>query len=177
MCASWFSKKGSLPPVRELVFMHNKAKWLAVKKLQEEYPGAIIIAWFPDTQSAFQQFASEQAFDCEISLAREVNSFQVAGKTVIFLEHYPLSDKETSLLQSWKPTSTFVLSALDEPLFTHFGGERIIQLMQQMGMKEDEPLEHTMITSAIQNAQQKLAKKVTVEHTAASMEEWFRKNI
>lgn len=65
-----------------------------LKKLLEEYPGAIIIAWFPDTQSAFQQFAAEQGIDPEVFLAREVNSFHVAGKTVIFFEHYPLSDKE-----------------------------------------------------------------------------------
>lgn len=66
---------------------------------------------------------------------------------------------------------------MDEPLFLHLGGERMIQLMQQMGMKEDEPVEHSLITNAIHNAQEKLAKKVTVEHTAGSMEEWFSKNI
>src|SRR6185369_8477866 len=133
MCASWFSKKESSSPVKELVFMHNKAKWLAVKKLLAEHPGAIIITWFTDTQLAFQQFVAEQNINPDLFLAREANSFHVAGKTVIFLEHYPLSDKETSLVESWKPDTIFILSSLDEPLFMHFGGERIIQLMQQMG--------------------------------------------
>jgi hypothetical protein len=163
--------------VKDLVFIHQAAKWQAVKKLLEQYPDSIIVTWFPDTLSDFQQFAAAQNITTDILPARQVNSFQVVNKTVIFLEHYPLPDKEAALIQLWKATKIIILSALDEPLFLHFGGERLTHLMQQMGMKEDEPLEHTLITQAIHNAQQKLAKKVITEHSAASMEDWFRKNV
>ena len=177
MCASWFSKKESSPTPRDYVYANSAAKFRGVKNLLSLFPNHILIAWFPGTLSAFQQFATEQGIEAEISLAREVNSFHVTGKTVLFLEHYPLSDKETSLVQSWNADGIIVLSALDEPLFVHFAGERLSLLLHKMGLKEDESLQHVLITEAIHNAQQKLAKKITVEHSANSMEEWFRKNI
>jgi hypothetical protein len=175
---SWFSKKESLPDLKDLIFINATAKFRAVKKLSDQHPDPLLLTWFPDTQFAFEQFCTEHGLIVPaVTVAREVNSFQAANKTIIFLEHYPLREKEMALVQSWKPAGIYVLSALDEPLFRHYGGDRITQLFQLMGMKEDEPLEHAMITNAIHKAQQKLAKKVTVEHAANSMEDWFRKNV
>ena len=163
--------------IKDLVFKNTAAKFRAVTNLLSLYPDHIVIAWFPDTQSAYQQIAAEQNINTEIFLAREVNSFQVTDKTVIFLEHYPLSDKETSLVQFWNVDEIIVLNALDEPLFVHFAGERLSLLLHKMGLKEDESLQHSLITASIHSAQEKLAKKIVVEHAANSMEDWFRRNI
>jgi preprotein translocase subunit SecA len=46
-----------------------------------------------------------------------------------------------------------------------------------MGLKENEAIEHPMVSRALKNAQQKLEKQVLNEHTASSQEEWFRRNI
>jgi preprotein translocase subunit SecA len=69
-----------------------------------------------------------------------------------------------------------VWSALDEPLFKHFGSDKIIQMMKQLGMKEDVAIEHNMISKAIQNAQEKISKKVLIDQAASSQEEWLKKN-
>jgi len=37
-----------------------------------------------------------------------------------------------------------------------FGSDRIMMIMDKLGMEEDEPIEHTMITRAIENAQRKV---------------------
>jgi preprotein translocase subunit SecA len=83
---------------------------------------------------------------------------------------------ESELFSGWQSSEITVVSSLEEPWIAQFGAESIRGLMQKMGMKEDEVLSHSMITSAIQNAQKKLDKSVTSEMKANSMEEWFRLN-
>ncbi len=52
-------------------------------------------------------------------------------------------------------SSRFFLS-LDDDLLRIFGGERIAKIMDRLGMEEGEPIEHKMITRAIENAQKRV---------------------
>jgi preprotein translocase subunit SecA len=52
-------------------------------------------------------------------------------------------------------TSRFYLS-LEDDLMRIFGSERISGLMQRLGMEEGVPIEHRMVTRAIENAQKKV---------------------
>ncbi len=52
-------------------------------------------------------------------------------------------------------SSRFYLS-LEDDLLRIFGSDRISGIMDRLGMEEDEPIEHTMITRAIENAQRKV---------------------
>jgi len=52
-------------------------------------------------------------------------------------------------------SSRFFLS-LEDDLLRIFGSGRISGVMDKLGMEEDEPIEHTMITRAIENAQRKV---------------------
>ena len=51
--------------------------------------------------------------------------------------------------------SKFYLS-LEDDLMRIFGGERITSLMETMGMKEDEVIEHSLLSRAIENAQKRV---------------------
>ena len=66
---------------------------------------------------------------------------------------------------------------MDEPLFKHFGSEKIIPLMKMMGMKEDEVIEHNMVSKSIISGQEKIAKQVTLEQKASSQAGWMEKNL
>jgi len=46
--------------------------------------------------------------------------------------------------------------ALEDDLLRIFGGERMSSIMERLGMEEDEPIEHGMISKAIENAQKKV---------------------
>ena len=96
---------------------------------------------------------------------------------VVFAEHYPLPKKEQELFKTLNLKEIPIMSSLDEPLFKHFGGERLIDTIKKLGMNEDEVIGHSFITSAIRNAQEKLGKKVRMEKAASSAEEWFKANI
>ena len=52
-------------------------------------------------------------------------------------------------------SSRFYLS-LEDDLLRIFGSDRITTIMEKLGMEEDEPIEHSMITRAIENAQRKV---------------------
>jgi len=52
-------------------------------------------------------------------------------------------------------TSRFYL-ALEDDLLRIFGGERITSIMEKLGMEEGEPIEHSLISKAIENAQAKV---------------------
>ncbi len=52
-------------------------------------------------------------------------------------------------------SSRFYLS-LEDDLLRIFGGERLSSIMERLGMEEGEPIEHRMISKAIENAQRKV---------------------
>jgi hypothetical protein len=81
------------------------------------------------------------------------------NKESVFIEHYPLHKKELKLVMHWPRKKIRVLNALDEPWLAHFGGEKIIAMAKQLGMGDNEMLQHPMISKAIANAQEKIAKK------------------
>ena len=54
------------------------------------------------------------------------------------------------------PGSSQFYLALEDDLLRIFGGERITGIMEKLGMEEGEPIEHNMISRAIENAQAKV---------------------
>jgi preprotein translocase subunit SecA len=54
------------------------------------------------------------------------------------------------------PGSSRFYLALEDDLLRIFGGERITGIMEKLGMEEGEPIEHNMISRAIENAQSKV---------------------
>ncbi|UCD91424.1 MAG: SEC-C domain-containing protein [Desulfobacterales bacterium] len=54
------------------------------------------------------------------------------------------------------PGSSRFYLALEDDLLRIFGGERITGIMEKLGMEEGEPIEHNLISRAIENAQSKV---------------------
>ncbi|MGB5157014.1 preprotein translocase subunit SecA [Desulfobacterium sp. N47] len=54
------------------------------------------------------------------------------------------------------PGSSRFFLALEDDLLRIFGGERITGIMEKLGMQEGEPIEHSLISRAIENAQAKV---------------------
>ena len=52
-------------------------------------------------------------------------------------------------------SSRFYLS-LEDDLLRIFGGDKLLKVMDKLGMKEGEPIEHNMVSRAIENAQKKV---------------------
>ncbi len=65
---------------------------------------------------------------------------------------------------------------LDMPLLGYFGSDRIKEIMQKMGMSEDESLNHPMITKALSNAQDKIAEQCITDMASRSEGGWMKSN-
>lgn len=174
---SFFKKKDQGPKVSDLVFATNTAKLKALAGAASQHPQPAFIAWFEDSNEKLTQYFQEKQIQTEVVSYREVHIANLHATSIIFIEHYPIAAKEAELYEKLSGKHISVYSSLDEPFFKWFGGENISALLNKLGLDDNEAISHSMITRSVQNAQEKLAKKVVTEHSAFSMEEWFRKNI
>jgi len=174
-----FKKKEIKPAIikKDLVWINERGKLLGCIDLLQQRRNVALVAWFPDTRSRWLTLLNEENFFHDIWLVRETNPIQLANKQLIMLEHYPLKDKEEAFLSSFSNQEILVLNSLDEPLLELFGGGRIVNLMERMGLQENDMVEHSLITKSLVRAQEKLTQKVTLESPAQSMKEWFEKNL
>jgi hypothetical protein len=114
-------------------------------------------------------------------ISRMTEFLWTPGNRIVLAERYPLQQREAEFLQKSglgiSGQKVTVYCALDDALMMQFGGEQIATLMQKIGMTETESINHSMISSSLHKAQDKLLKKVTYEQQAKSPEEWFRMNL
>jgi hypothetical protein len=173
-----FKKKEGSVKVIDKVWMTQQAKWNGILELWKKDPSITIIAWFDSTAKHLETlFATETTSPPSIFSARTVPGSHVMSKKIVFAEHHPIRKKEQDVFSQWHLNEALIYSALDEPLFKHFGGDKIIQMMKQLGMKEDSMIEHKMVSKAIENAQEKIEKKVIAEQDASSPQKWIERNL
>ena len=172
-----FRKKSPSVKIIDQVWMSADAKWKAIEKEVNKNNPLAFIFWFDETLQRAESGLTNQAGNYTLLTAREATQAHIAGKKVIIAEHYPMQQKENELHLKLGLNEVTYWSALDEPLFLRFGGEKIIQLMKQLGMKEEEAVEHAMISKSIRNAQEKIAAKVSFEQSSRSQKEWIEKNL
>lgn len=170
---SLFGKKEDKTKIIDRIFISSGAKQNAIQQKIASEPGLIIIIWFDESYNKVKSLS----FGVEIYLAKEIASHHIQNKNVLFFEHHPLLTKEHELLQRLQLGEAIFYSSLDEPLFMHFGGDKMISLLDKMGLSENEAIEHPMISTAIKNAQEKISNEVMIEQSARSQAEWFSKNI
>lgn len=152
--------------------MTSAARLQACRAMHGANPQCLFVVRFSESAATLKKAIPEGS----VMLAEDVDLQKIHGRMVVFAEHYPLQKTEEELFLRLTLKEVPVLSALDEPLFKFFGGERLQELMKQFGMGEGEILGHSMITSAIKNAQRKLAQRVISEQKTNTQEKWFELN-
>ncbi|MBS1753240.1 MAG: hypothetical protein KF741_08735 [Ferruginibacter sp.] len=159
-------------------YISTAAKMNACAALAKNDDNYIFICWFADTASALKNFFKQLALDENLVIeTHHLHGSKLQGKTPVFAEHYPLHEKEIELVKNWGPEKIIVMSALDEPIFKYFGSDKILPLLKMMGMKEDEPIEHSMVSKSIINGQKKISQMIVTEHLADSQSKWMQKNL
>lgn len=126
--------------------------------------------------------SNANSFASSSTLDSFLKSLAIKGNVLIlFSSHYPLTALEGKVTQKLKllfPKSSLTFySSLDEPIFDLFGGDNLTALLEKLGMKEDEAIEHSMVSRSMERAREKLATMVKHESPAHSAEEWFQKNV
>ena len=171
------SKDGKIK-ISDRVFMHRQAKWNYCQKILMEDPKIIFLGWFDDTIAELENFFGRHNSSPIIALnARTTHRTQVQGSSIIFIEHHPMKSKEELMFEQLSLKEAIILTSLDEPLLKIFGGEKLIDIMQKLGMKEDELIEHKMVSQSIANAQKKIEERMIVEQSVRSQSEWLEQSL
>lgn len=173
---NFFGNKSDQVKVNDQVWMNADAKRKAIVKMAQASNNCHFVCWFDKTREELQNVLLSYQVEAKLSMADLVVQ-QNTPVLWLFVEHYPLVDKEQAVFKRLGLSDVPVLSSLDEPFFQHFSGERMVTLMQRLGMNEDEIIAHPMITRAIKNAQKKIGQEVRSEKKASSQEEWYRLNL
>jgi hypothetical protein len=143
-----------------------------------------------DTTCVLFYFFDETGKELEVLLkaanidnARPVEWSKAGGiaipKKAYIVELYPLSAPYDTLMErltSHPDCQVVPLSHLESPIFLKFGGERLMNVIGRLGMKENESISHSMVTRAVSNLQKKLDTKIVSEKKTASIESWFQEN-
>ena len=160
------------------VYISTEAKMNACLQLFREQPATVFIAWFTTTAKNFENFFQQHREDTSCIIeARMIHTGKLSNHVPVFIEHYPLHEKELALIENWEQKKITIYSAMDEPLFKHLGSDKMIPLIKLLGMNENESIEHSYVTQSIIKGQQKIAGKVTIEQSANSQEEWMGRNL
>lgn len=159
-------------------YMTTEAKMKAIILLAKEKEETVFIGWFADTITLYKKlFADHGLGENRIRDTLHLHTAQLYNAIPVFLEHHPLHSKEAELVKNWQQQKLVVYNSLDEPLFKQFGSDKIISLMKMLGMKEEDAIEHELVSKSILRAQDKIALKITTEMTAGSQQEWIDKNL
>jgi hypothetical protein len=173
---NFLKKKEPAIKIIDKVLIDETAKLKAMLAQWKDDKNIAFIFWFGESLQKAEIFFSGQTSEPVVLITtREAGISQLANKKIVFAEHYPLLSKEEELYQRMNLKIVEVFSSLDEPLFKQFGADKIIAVMKSLGVKEDEVIEHKMVTNAIRKAQEKIEKKVIVDQTAGSQADWLQK--
>ena len=163
---------------KDRAYMNTRAKMQACAVLAKDDKSTLFIAWFVETAKQFRNYFVENGIsESRVIEARQLHTAQLAEHQPVFVEHYPMHSKEEAFVQHWEQKNILVYSAMDEPLFRHFGSDKIIPMMKLMGMKENEVIEHQLVSKSIIKGQQKIEEQVSLEQAAASQAEWMERNL
>ena len=85
------------------------------------------------------------------------NVIQLGGLHIIGTEHHDARRIDNQLRgrsgRQGDPGCSRFYSSLEDEIVRRFGGDRIAGLMERFGIKEDTPIEHPLVSKAINNAQ------------------------
>jgi sulfite reductase alpha subunit-like flavoprotein len=163
---------------KDVVWIDAEAKNNALLQLVRQQPGTLLVAWFPDAAAQLRQFLEGHGVDgnCVVE-AKTLTPQHAAQHTVVFVEHYPLHEKELALAEKLHLQTADVHGALDEPIFVYFGSEKMLPMIKMLGFKASDPIRHAYVTTSVIKAQEKMAAKVTLEQSATSLGSWIEKNL
>jgi hypothetical protein len=152
---------------------------------------AFIITFFQDRQKNCAGFlqkngipftegphAAGQEPSIVLLTASTVTATNADRVTLLFFGLHPMPGREEQVAENFpNAKSKWCCASLEDPMFKAFGMANVATLMETLGMKQGEAIEHRFVDKAINSAQEKLGAKVKNEVSAESEEEWFRRNI
>ena len=115
------------------------------------------------TPSPRSSTSSSSEYEEELRRRRATRSRELGGLHILGTERHESRRIDNQLRgragrQGDPGSSRFYLS-LEDDLMRIFAGDRVKNLMERMGMPDDEPIEHPWVTKSVENAQSKVEER------------------
>jgi len=179
---------------KDFIYKNEAVKYKSMLQHLKDQEKSILIYYFEDTKNAIQEVLNT----APINYSTDVNSFvtkvwlinantilnksDIGNRTVFFAEHHPSFSRENEikqhLLEIEGIKEVIFYTSFEDKLLQLFGSERILQLMEKMGFKDDEVIEHTMISTSIERAQKRIDEKLSIHNNnTRQRKDWFEINL
>lgn len=178
---------------KDFIWKNEASKYSALMKHLKESEKAIVVYYFDDTKHIAEEFLNSAS----INYSTESNSFatkvwlmnaksllhksNIENRIIFFAEHHPsfAVEKEIKqhMLNNLGSNEVVFYTSFEDKLMQVFGSERILQIMEKMGLKDDEAIQHTLISSSLEKAQQKIDEQIQFPSDARIRKDWFVLNL
>ena len=179
---------------KDFIYKNEAVKYKSMLQHLKDQEKSVLIYYFEDTKNAIQEVLNT----APINYSTDVNSFvtkvwlinantilnksDIGNRTVFFAEHHPSFSRENEikqhLLEIEGTKEVIFYTSFEDKLLQLFGSERILQLMEKMGFKDDEVIEHTMISTSIERAQKRIDEKLSMHNNNTRLrKDWFEINL
>lgn len=188
-------KRANVEVVPDHIWMTTDAKFAGLAKDAKERPGSetvaiFFVAHFPDVLARLEAIVSNQAWEVPClavsatnlkkDLAARLKLENSAVIDVIVAERHPLASVDDQLEEFAEELPCRCRFShhvsLDDAMMKVFAGDSVKALLRQLGMREDEAIESTMVSRRIRKAQQKIEGRTFRTVDSESAADWLVKN-
>ncbi len=134
------------------ILLGGNAEGMARHELRKKYPGLIGVPE-DEAQEVYQKM--EVIAEQDKSKVLEFGGLHIIGTERHDARRIDNQLRGRAGRQGDRGSSSFYLS-LEDDLMRRFGGNNLINIMDRFGLEEDMPIEHGMVSKAIENAQIKV---------------------
>ena len=171
--------KKKIKPFEVLDICHttDNAKRNALVNLAKTDNAYIFLCWFSETKSLLEeQFALEGIDLKRLQLAERFVGHSISDNKKLMVEHHPNRRKEELFFEGLNVSKIEIYNSLNEAIFQSANVSSIVDLMRKLGMSDEEPIQHAMISASIKKVQEKFDNVTSDFVNAHSQAEWIRKN-
>lgn len=195
----WLSKpKSKLDVLDDMIWLTKQAKFAGISAAtaqclaEPERPFAVLlVAMFQDCLAELQAIVEQSRFDQKKVVP--ILAEQLSGRAMstaspddsqsimlIVAERHPIQAHNAAIAEFAQtlPCRCRLVHhiSLEDPLLQMFASEWVQNILQRLGMKEDEAIESRMVARRIQQAAQKIERQAVSDLRASSAEEWMKLN-
>ena len=187
-----FKSKKKEITVKDLVLKSDTAKYKGLVRRLNQSDKVIILYYFEDTKEELEnyldtqsiQYTTTNSFAAKVWIMKANSILQksdVNNRDLLFIEHHPSFKKEKEItdhiMNNLSVNEVTFFVSLEDELLKFFGSDRISDMMEKMGFKDDDALEHTMISKSIERTQMKMDESVLMPSDTRNSKDWFTMNL
>jgi hypothetical protein len=186
----------SVERAEDRVWLTSEAKFAGIaKEIESLAPSktaaVLLVAYFPDVRERLSEICNSYTgtVPMHAALASDLTG-QAATPwhpepstvlEIIVAERHPLASAEERLVAFAEqlPCRCRLVHhvSLEDPTIKALCGDSLIGILKQLGMKESESIQSSMVTCRIQAALQKLENRTWTDFAAGSAREWIENNL